>query len=129
MGHKSLDAEWHKHKFMNALENAQINCVNGIIVQYFESSKIVTLRELRENIFSVYYKDVTDVEIENIIKSVSKFYNYQKITVVNNNGIFDKTGTVPDLIKDVEKYIDSLFVFDGLEYTYDELVDVLANFN
>ena len=112
-----------------ALKNAQMNCVNGIIVQYFESSKIVTVGELRENIFSVYYKDVADVEIENIIKSVSKFYNCVKITVVKNNEIYDEVGTINDIVREVEKNSDSLYVFEGLEYNSDELIDVLANFN
>lgn len=56
------------------LLNAEEQCVNGIIVQYFESGESVNVSELRANVFSVYYKDLTDNEINHIINSVSKYY-------------------------------------------------------
>ena len=113
----------------SALLSAQKNCVNGIIVQYFESNESVTVKELRENVFSVYYKDLTDLEIKNIIKSVSKFYNYKKMTVVKNNKIYDKIGNIQDLLEEIEKDNDSVFVFEGLEYNTDEISELLFSLN
>ena len=56
--------------------------------------------------------------------------NFVNITVVTVNSAYDKTGTIPELIKEMAKNSDSLFVYEGLEYTYDELFDILTcNFN
>ena len=56
------------------LLNAEKQCVNGIIVQYFESGESVNVSELRANVFSVYYRNLSDFEINQIIVSVSKYY-------------------------------------------------------
>lgn len=50
------------------------------------------------------------------------------ITVVKNNEIYDNVGTIDNIVREIEKNSDSLFVYEGLEYNPDELIDVLTNF-